>query len=176
MSGTNKNCNTMDDKIYEKTNYINTVYFQRLRDAVDDIYKHTSGDTPLTKGFASINPNELYRKCVVALTDEGFVKNYGTQFAPNYVWDKNKTLTESVYHRVYKFIRELNKKYNLSCRANKSKSEEVIVTVKPEKKEEMNETKTLAEYTDVELWEELKRREYKIQNGKLVKVTYQYLD
>lgn len=153
--------------------YVNTTYFQRLRDMVDDIYRRTSGTMPLSTGFVSINKNDLYRKCALALLQEGIVENHGTRQEPLYIWKTTIKLQESVYHRVYMRVREINRKYY------KPKAKEVTVMPVPTPEENVvpaSEIPVEKEWpvlmdgiSDQELWDELKKRGFVIVDNTLSK-------
>lgn len=146
--------------------YTETTYYKRLCDLVDDIHKRTSGSVPLNQGFCSVNKTDLYRKCALALIEEKLLSNYGTKDKPSYSWG-NTPLTESVYHRVYMRIREINKKYSMNANAKKQKEE-------PEAKVKWATipVPTIESFTDQALWDELKKRGYSIMDNGLCKTIY----
>lgn len=146
--------------------YVNSSYFQRIRDAVDDIYKRTSATVPFKGGVSSINPNDLYRKVALALLEEGILDNLGTKFEPIYIWKSSVPLVESVYHRVYKKVREISRKYYDTL---KEKKEETVKEKKEEKKE-TSKPADISSFGDQELWDELKNRGFTIVSGVLSKV------
>ena len=153
----------------EKIPYHTTTYFARLKDAVDDIHKRTSCAMPLTRGFVSINPNDLYRKVALALKEEGIIENLGTKEEPKYIWKSAVSLTESVYHRVYLRVRQYNRKYYDNTKEKKMKSK--ISTIPANKPELPASTSvTLESFTDQQLWDELKARGFNFIDGKLSKV------
>jgi hypothetical protein len=153
--------------------YVNTTYFQRIRDMVDDIYRRTSGTMPLSVGFVSINKNDLYRKCALALLQEGIVENHGTRMEPLYIWKTAIKLQESIYHRVYMRVREINRRYY------KPKAKEVTVMLASTPEENVvpaSETPVEKEspvlmdgVSDQELWDELKKRGFVIVDNTLSK-------
>ena len=144
--------------------YTNTTYYKRLCDLVDDIHKRTSGDVPLRQGFTSVNKCDLYRKCALALIEESLIANYGSKESPAYSWG-NTPLTESVYHRVYKRIREINKKYYMNT---KKQQEEPVAA--PELA--TIPIPTIESFTDQALWDELKKRGYAIVDNEICKTVY----
>lgn len=169
--------------------YLRNPYFMRLRNAVDEIYRCTAKENPYRGGIGSIGKTDLFRKCAAALISEGYLVKYGTQDAPVYKWN-GKSLEEITYHKVYQWIREYNlrfydaQKKAENRRAKRQKKEEVaevemhpvIVEEKKEEPEEEAVVPSLGEFSDTQLWEELKLRGYDIVNGKLCKILYSYLN
>lgn len=147
----------------ETDSYVNSSYFQRIRDAVDDIYKRTSATVPFKGGVCSINPNDLYRKVALALLDEGILDNLGTKFEPTYIWKSSVPLVESVYHRVYKRVREISRKYYDTLKEKKEETAQ-------EKKKDTPKPADISSISDQELWDELKKRGFTIVSGVLSKV------
>jgi len=161
----------------EKIPYHKTTHFARIKDAVDDIYKRTSGTMPLTSGFTAINPNDLYRKVALALKEEGIIENLGRKDEPKYIWKSAIKLTESVYHRVYLKVRQYNRKYYDNVRAKIAKAEAPAVPEETVEQPVVDSlatvtpvyAKTLDVFTDQELWDELKARGFGFVEGKLSK-------
>lgn len=153
----------------EKIPYHTTTYFARLKDAVDDIYKRTSGTMPLTRGFVSINPNDLYRKVALALREESIIENLGTKDEPKYIWKSSVSLTESVYHRVYLRVRQYNRKYYNNTKKVKTMKRGISTIPVNAPELRVATSATLESFTDQQLWDELKARGFGFVDGKLTK-------
>lgn len=144
--------------------YKSTPYYQRIKEAVDDIHSRTT-ETKLDKSIRSINDNGLYMKTVSALVKGGILMNYGSQRVPTYVWNASTKLTDEVYEYVYKYIKQYNRKHITEHRIERE-------NMPPENHSTNNIPKMnyIYNFTDEELWEELKKRGFEIKDNELRKI------
>ena len=144
-----------------------TAYKKRVISAVKTIYELTTFE-PFTDGFARYSKNVLFKDCGSILTRLGLVDNEGSKTRPAYRWVGEEP-SKALYNKVYNALQD--KKEKKSKKVNKLPVlEEVypisaLQSVKPA-------VVTLVNFTDQQLWDELKKRNYAIIDNRLCQVTY----
>ena len=144
-----------------------TAYKKRIADTVKTIFNLTSYE-PLTDGFARYNKNLLFKNCGSILQEIGLVNNEGNKTKPSYHWVGEEP-GKAIYNKVYTLLKE--RKENKMKRVAMNTLEEEVYhvvsapTVKPA-------ILSLVNFTDQQLWDELKKRNYDIVGNRLCHITY----
>lgn len=146
-----KNRNNMKRKTNKKT----AAYKNRIKVAIDTIYSLTK-DAPFSEGFARYRKNALFVKCASVLRDYGIILNDGNKTAPIYSWSGDAP-SSAVYSNVYKKLSEHKPKVVCNSVATPHSTQTVL---------------SLVNFTDQQLWDELKTRNYSIVDNRLCKLTY----
>lgn len=137
-----------------KTNKKTAAYKNRIKVAIDTIYSLTK-DAPFSEGFARYRKNALFVKCASVLRDYGIILNDGNKTAPIYSWSGDAPST-SVYSNVYKKLSERKPK-DVKHSVETSLPTQTVLS--------------LVNFTDQQLWDELKKRQYLINDNRLCRIT-----
>lgn len=144
-----------------------TAYKKRIANTVKTIFDLTSYE-PLTDGFAKYSKNILFKNCGSILQEIGLVNNEGNKTKPSYHWVGSEP-GRAIYNKVYNVLQE-RKENKLKKVAKNTAEEEVypIVTAQTAKPAILS----LVNFTDQQLWDELKKRNYDIVGNRLCQITY----
>ena len=148
-----------------------TVEFKnRIKKTISEIYD-MSTSIPIKEGFCRIKKGTLFRRCGKTLINMGIIKNKGNVINPRYVWDTECTLSDKIFENVYDILHAENRMRISSIKKTlpklAKKTEEEVYPIKP-----LQSSLVLVSFTDQQLWDELKRRDYSIRDNQLCKLTY----
>lgn len=144
-----------------------TAYKKRIVSVIKSIYDLTTCE-PFTDGFARYSKNVLFRDCGSILTKLGFVDNEGNKTHPSYRWVGEEP-SKALYNKVYNIIQDRKEK-----KPKKVNKLPVLEEVYPISAPQSAKPAVIAlvNFTDQELWDELKKRNYAIVGNRLCQVTY----
>lgn len=143
-----------------------TGFENRVKETINLIYNNTVNE-PQTEGFAKYRRNTLFTLCGSALRTMGIVENVGNGTSPRYIWTEGAPESWMV-KRVVDLVREKQQHHNQKKAATKDK-QVIIPVVTPVSPQPVL---CLVNFTDQQIWDELKDRGYSIQNGQLCKAVY----
>ena len=124
-----------------------------IKNAIKQIYESLM-NAPLDMGFARYRQDTAFVQSGCALLNLGVIKNNGSATKPSYVWNENFEVNNKLANAVIDMVRAKQKKI-------------AVATTKVVEKES-----SLSSFTDQQLWDELKSRQYSIQNNQLCRMTY----
>lgn len=147
-------------------------YENKVSATVDTIYSNLH-EVPITEGFAKFKKNSAYVRSALVLLNLGAIKNLATKNKPKYVWNEEIEKSPELVHKVTEILQDKNRTRNMKY---KKENHSDAVDTKPIDIFQPIITgaeKPLNEFSDQQLWDELKARQYHIQDNTLVKtVTY----
>lgn len=109
------------------------------------------------EGFARYKKNTTFVRCASILRNMGVVVNNGSYTRPSYSWNEEKA--NSIKNLTKAVIDGLKQKPFVSAFKTSAAQPAMKVAV-------------LTTFTDQQLWDELKSRQYHIENNQLCKMTY----
>lgn len=145
-----------------------TAYKKRIASVIKSIYDLTTFE-PFTDGFARYSKNVLFRDCGSILTKLGFVDNEGSKTHPSYRWVGEEP-GKSLYNKVYNVLQD--RKDKNTKKTGKKNLIPVVEEVYPVTGPLSPSVLALVNFTDQQLWDELKKRNYAIIDNRLCQVTY----
>jgi hypothetical protein len=138
-----------------KRNTSKTKKFEKnIKEAVNTIYNALIAE-PLNVGFARYREDNAFVQSGCVLLNLGAVKNLGSQTKPSYVWNPDFTVNSNLINAVIDGVR-----------ARQTKRIAVATVAK------VKSASDLSSFTDQQLWDELKARQFTIQNNQLCRMIY----
>lgn len=142
-----------------------------VKEAVDFIYESTTGAGSV--GGWTKYPTRIQR-IVSILVQRGIVAKGGHYNHPTYVWTAQMAPTGTLYKTIASEV-VLKERETVKRSADKRRAKE-MEEMKAKVMEEEAAAVAISSFTSQELWDELKRRGYAIEDGRLVVVKKDYLD
>lgn len=136
----------------------------RVHETVTAIYDALNVE-PITNGFAKTKKPTLYSKCGLWLLRNGYISNLGSHTKPSYIWGGIQPPSDDLCNKVAQGVYEKAKAKN----SNNMKTKPIELPA-PDAMPQV--AFSLVNFTDQQLWDELKKRDYSIMDNKLYKVTY----
>lgn len=140
----------------------------KVKDIIDLIYSETTASDGFHHSFRVYSSRTA--KVAKILLDRGILLRDGTITKPVYTWNKSAmSPTENLYKTITTELR--TKESNAAKKSKDKKMAEMRKTVCPVPlPEKMGDARTpISEYTDQEIWDELKSRGFSIEDNALVK-------
>ena len=144
----------------------NSDFKKRVKETVNLIYNNTVNE-PQTDGFAKYRKNTLFTLCGSALRTMGIVENVGNKTKPQYVWTEGEPETWMI-NRVMDLVREKRNGYGQKKSVVKTEPAIIPAVVMPTPQPVL----ALVNFTDQQIWDELKSRGYVITDGRLCKPNF----
>lgn len=137
----------------------------KVKTTIDNIYSATVNE-PFTHGF-SRKRNSTMSQVGSILCEMNLIKNIGNPTSSvKYIWNDAFAPTNTLYEQVITRLRE---------RQAERKTRHLVATVLSVEKvvdKDATPAISLVTFTDQQLWDELKKREYVIKDNRLVKSIY----
>lgn len=142
---------------------------KKVKEIVDFIYDVTGGEGS-TGGWGSYSSRTQI--IVQIMVSRGILKRSGPKPRPHYIWAANMAPTSALYKSI---AEDMVRKERESVKKHYAAKQ--LVVEKPDVACVKQESKpSLDSFTSQELWDELKRRGYDIEDCRLVVVRKEYLN
>lgn len=155
----------------KKSNKKEIAFRNRVKETVSTIYTATSG-TPLNEGFARYRKNGLFAHCGSILRQMGVIENIGNPTNPSYVWRADVEPSRKLFDDVIDAVKERHKNKGAKTAVKSISVPDILPVEVVPSSEPVRAVLALTNFTDQQLWDELKSRNYAIVGGKLSKTVY----
>lgn len=144
---------------------------KKVREIVDFIYEVTVGDG--SPGGWGKYPTRT-QIAVSIMVKRGIIERKGTKVKPIYRWSASMAPTGNLYKSIAEEI--VMKERETVRRWSAKKRNASVVVAEDKNPNSTRDVTAISSFSSQELWDELKRRGYAIEDGRLVVVKKDYLD
>lgn len=153
---------------------------QRVFNIIKEIHKSII-DNPTKPLYHK--KGDIYKICASTLVKTNVIHNSSNSYSvPRWEWNNNVPVNNKLANKTATIIRENRRKYYSASKAAKMEIDGIVannsdsVMCSSQTEAPKFSEPTISVFTDQELWEELKSRNYAIKDNRICKTEVKYLD